>query len=123
LAFDELQEMGITSVMSTISAFLADALANQGSHDEALVFAELSEKSATAVDVVTQVMWRVARAKASGDGDLAREAVALAMPTDFPDLRARALLAAGDRDGAIAEYEAKGNAAALARLAATPAPS
>jgi predicted ATPase/class 3 adenylate cyclase len=122
-AYGEFQEMGITSVRSTMAAFLADALANQGSHDEALVYAKMSEESATAVDVVTQVMWRVARAKASGDGDLAHQAVDLAMPTDYPDLRARALLAAGDRDGAIAEYEAKGNTAAIARLAATPAPS
>jgi class 3 adenylate cyclase/tetratricopeptide (TPR) repeat protein len=122
-AFRELQNMGITSAMSTIGAFLADALANQGFHDEALVFAKTSEESATAVDVVTQVMWRVAQAKASGDGELARQAVELAMPTDYPDLKARALLAAGDRDGAIVEYEVKGNVAAIARLAATPAPS
>jgi tetratricopeptide (TPR) repeat protein len=122
-AFRELQNMGITSAMSTIGAFLADALANQGFHDEALVFAKTSEESASAVDVVTQVMWRVAQAKASGDGELARQAVELAMPTDYPDLKARALLAAGDRDGAIVEYEVKGNVAAIARLAATPAPS
>jgi class 3 adenylate cyclase/tetratricopeptide (TPR) repeat protein len=122
-AHDELEQMGITSVTSTMAAFLAEALADEGLHDEALEFAARSEASTTAADVVTQVMWRVAQAKASGDARLAREAVALALPTDYPDLRARAFLAAGDRDGAAAEYEAKGNTAALARLAATPAPS
>jgi predicted ATPase/class 3 adenylate cyclase len=121
--FDELSEMGITSVMSTMAAFLADALADQGLSDEALQVASVSEESATEVDVVSQVMWRVARTKASGDASFARQAVELAMPTDYPDLKARALLAAGDRGGAIAQYEAKGNVAALRRLAATPAPS
>ncbi|HEV3480068.1 MAG TPA: adenylate/guanylate cyclase domain-containing protein [Gaiellaceae bacterium] len=122
-AVGELREMGVTSVMSTMAAFLADSLAHQGAYDEALEFAALSEETATPVDVVTQAMWRIARAKASGDAALAREAVELALPTDYPDLKARALLAAGQRARAMAEFEAKGNRAALARLAATPAPS
>jgi class 3 adenylate cyclase/predicted ATPase len=122
-AYDELQEMGITSVGSTMAAFLADALADQGSPQEALEFAARSEETATPVDVVTQVMWRIAKAKASGDARLTREAVELASATDYPDLKARAFLAAGDRHKAIVEYEAKGNRAALARLAAMAAPS
>jgi hypothetical protein len=68
-------------------------------------------------------MWRIARAKSSGDAALAREALELARPTDYPDLKARAHLAVGDREAAVVEYEAKGNRAALARLAAIPAPS
>ena len=122
-AHDELHDMGVTSVGSTMAAFLADALADQGAHDDALAYATLSEDEAREVDVVTQVMWRIARAKASGDAQLARQAVAMAMPTDYPDLKARALLAAGDREAAAAEYETKGNTAALARLAAATAPS
>jgi ATP/maltotriose-dependent transcriptional regulator MalT len=122
-AYEELREMGITSVMSTMAAFLADALADNGSRDEALELAGVSERAATPVDVVTQAMWRIARAKAAGDSALAREAVELAVPTDYPDLKARAFLAVGDRAAAVAQYELKGNSAALARLAATAARS
>jgi hypothetical protein len=68
-------------------------------------------------------MWRVARANAAGDLALAREAVDLADPTDYTDIKARALLALGDREGAAREYERKGNVAALRRIAAASARS
>jgi tetratricopeptide (TPR) repeat protein len=121
--FGELQKMGITSVMSTIAAFLADALAGQGLDDEALHYSMVSEQEAAEVDVVTQVMWRVARAKVEKDDGLAREAVRLAETTDHPDLKARALAARGDIDAARRIYEAKGNVAAVARLATPVLPS
>jgi ATP/maltotriose-dependent transcriptional regulator MalT len=111
-AFRELREMGVTSVMSTVAAFLADALTTQGSIDEAVHFSEISQQHAAAVDVATQVMWRVARANAIQDIALAREAVELAAPTDYLEIKARALLAAGDADGAAREYARKGNTAA-----------
>jgi tetratricopeptide (TPR) repeat protein len=117
-AHDQLNEMGITSVTSTMAAFLADALADQGLHDEALDFAARSEASATAADVVTQVMWRVARSKAQGDSQLATEAHRLAGTTDYPDLKARAQVAVGDIEEARRIYEAKGNLAAVERLLA-----
>lgn len=117
-AFGELEEMGITSVMSTVAAFLADALANEGNDVEAMRYSRLSEERAADEDVVTQVMWRVARAKAEADPGLAREAVRLATPTDYPDLKARALIAAGELDAAVAEYSTKGNIAAVTRLLA-----
>ena len=80
-------------------------------------------------DIVTQVMWRVARAQvqaAAGEAAeaqrVAREAVELAAPTDFLDLQATALLAlarvlraAGSPEAASAAaeaqtvYERKGN--------------
>jgi class 3 adenylate cyclase/tetratricopeptide (TPR) repeat protein len=129
-AFEELDEMGITSAMSTLAAFLADALATEGERDEALRFARLAEELGADEDVATQVMWRIARATASRDAELAAEAVRLAEPTDSPDLRARAYLAlaqvTGDgtaRDRAVAEYERKGNRAAVARLVAQGLPS
>ena len=123
--------MGITSVMSTMGAFLADALATQGAaEDDAVRYSRLSESSAADEDVVTQVMWRVARAKATIDEDLALEAVRLAEPTDYPDLKARAFLALAQvsdrpsaRQRAAGEYERKGNLAAVARLAASRLPS
>ena len=117
-AFGELQEMGITTVMSTLAAFLADALAAEGSLEDALHYSKISEQHAAGLDVATQVMWRVARANALGDVGLARDAVALADPTDYPDVKARALLAAGDAVAAAREYERKGNLAAVARIAA-----
>jgi class 3 adenylate cyclase/tetratricopeptide (TPR) repeat protein len=127
---EEVNDMGITSVSSTIGAFLADALAAEGSADEAIRYSRLSEEQAATDDVVTQVMWRLARSRAEGDLALAREAVELANHTDYPDLKARAFLAlaqiSGDasfRRRALQEYERKGNIAAAARLADAALPS
>jgi tetratricopeptide (TPR) repeat protein len=117
-AFDELREMGITSPMSTVAAFLAEALAAEGLIDEAIHYSKVSEQHAAGFDVGTQVMWRVARTNATGDLVLARQAVELAEPTDHPELKARALLAVGDADGAARQYQRKGNTAAVARIAA-----
>jgi hypothetical protein len=64
-------------------------------------------------------MWRVARANATGVIALAREAVDLAAPTDYVDIRARALLAVGNTEGAAREYERKGNTAGMRRVIAT----
>ncbi|MGH3115784.1 MAG: ATP-binding protein [Gaiellales bacterium] len=121
---DELNEMGITSVTSTIAGFLADALAAEGSTDEAIRYSQLSEELAAGSDVATQVMWRVARAKATGAGDLAEDAVRMASETDYPELRAKAFLALAHTSGdptwsqrALEEYERKGNVAAASRLA------
>jgi class 3 adenylate cyclase/tetratricopeptide (TPR) repeat protein len=118
-ALGELQEMGATSVMSTVAAFLADALADEGSIDDAIRYSQLSERHAAGLDIATQVMWRVARANATEALELAQAAVELAEPTDYTHIKARALLAVGDRDGAAREYERKGNIAAAARIAAT----
>jgi class 3 adenylate cyclase/tetratricopeptide (TPR) repeat protein len=122
-AFGELREMGASSAMSTVAAFLADALVAEGSIDEAIRYSEVSERHAADLDVATQVMWRVARANATHDPALAREAVELAEPTDYTDIRVRALLAVGDTDGAAREYERKGNTAGIRRIAATSARS
>jgi class 3 adenylate cyclase/tetratricopeptide (TPR) repeat protein len=128
--YDELEDMGITSVMSTIAAFLAEALAEEGANEESLRYSKLSEGHAADADVVTQVMWRVARARATGAGDLAQEAVRMASGTDYPDLKARAFLAlahtSGDaswRERALDEYVAKGNVSAATRLATPVLPS
>jgi hypothetical protein len=110
--------MGVSSVMSTVAAFLANALAVEGSIDDAIRYSRVSERHAADLDVLTQVMWRVARANATGDLTLAREAVELADPTDYTEIKAQALLALGDRDGAAREYERKGNVSAVRRIAA-----
>jgi class 3 adenylate cyclase/tetratricopeptide (TPR) repeat protein len=117
-AYTELTAMGAQSVIPPISAFLADALCEEGQLDEAERFARLAKEQATPVDVVAQVMWRIALGRATGDMGLAREAVALAERTDSPDLKARAYAAAGDLDKARLAHEAKGNVAAVRRLLA-----
>jgi len=136
-AHETLMEMGAKSIMSTMAAFLADALCLAGRHEEAEEISKVSEEHAAEADVVTQVLWRTARARATGGQDpqgaeaLARDALAMAQTTDHPDLEARALLSLAEVVGAGEEgsrlvddarrlYEQKGNVAAVARLAAAP---
>ncbi|HZT84491.1 MAG TPA: adenylate/guanylate cyclase domain-containing protein [Gaiellaceae bacterium] len=124
-----LEEIGDVHLRPTVAAYLAAVLAQAGRSREAEEFADFAESHAWEDDIVTQVMWRVARAQipthAGGAADaerLAREAVGLAEPTDFLDLQATALLAlarvlrsAGSPEareaaaGARTVYERKGN--------------
>ena len=125
--------MGATSPAATMAAFLADALSQEGKHEEADGAARYSEQHAPASDIVTQVLWRTARARALADHEgataeeLARQATVLARDTDYPDLQTRTLtclarvIGPGDEQSSlIAEarvaWERKGNVAALARL-------
>jgi tetratricopeptide (TPR) repeat protein len=117
-AYEGLREMGTTPLMSTVAAFLADACAAAGQRDEAIRFAKISAEHAAAEDIVTQVMWRVALSRATNAPALAAEAARLAAPTDYPDLKARALVALGEVAEARRIYEAKGNVAAVERLSA-----
>jgi class 3 adenylate cyclase/tetratricopeptide (TPR) repeat protein len=120
-AHGELTAMGAQSVIPPISAFLADALCEEQAFEEAERLARQAQEGATPVDVVAQVMWRVALARATADIDLAREAVVLAEGTDSPDLKARAYAAAGQFVLARKAYEAKLNLAAARRLLAREA--
>jgi class 3 adenylate cyclase/tetratricopeptide (TPR) repeat protein len=117
-----LEEIGDVHVRPTIAAYLAAALAQEGRSVEAEELADFAQSHAWEDDIVTQVMWRVARAQVQGSERLAREAVELAAPTDFLDLQATALLAlarvlraagspeaAGVAARARAAYELKGN--------------
>jgi predicted ATPase/class 3 adenylate cyclase len=97
--YEYLEEMGEQGVRSTLAAFLADVLCAQGRDEEALHFAEVSAEAAGSDDLVTQVVWRAARAKALARHDkanagerLAREAADLVRKTDFADLQASTLL-------------------------------
>ncbi len=121
-----LERMGDRGVRSTLSAYLARVLALQGRYDEADELAQFSADTAGSDDLVTQVVWRTARAVVfahRGEPDaataLATEATALAADTDFVDLRASALVALaevlganGDAAEAAAMYERKGNVVA-----------
>jgi len=137
-AYETLREMGATSVMSTTAAFLADALCADGKYHEAEELSRISEEHAAGVDVVTQVLWRTARARAlarrseeSADG-LAREALETAQTTDYPDLEARALLSLAEVVGPGSEasqllekarllYGRKGNLVAARQAASLSA--
>jgi tetratricopeptide (TPR) repeat protein len=132
-AYSDVQRMGAMSATATMAAFLADALSQDGKHEEADEAARLSEQHAPASDIVTQVLWRTARARALAEPEsaeaerLARHAAALARDTDYPDLKARAftclaqVLGPGDEQSSLfaearAVWEQKGNVAAVARL-------
>jgi class 3 adenylate cyclase/tetratricopeptide (TPR) repeat protein len=134
-AYDTVREMGAMSATATIAAFLADALSVDGRSAEAVELSEFAEENAPDSDVVTQVLWRMARARAlagedpSAAEELARDALALTRETDYPDLEARALTCVAQAIGPGKEqaallgearrlYEAKGNVAAAARLPA-----
>ena len=140
-AYDTVREMGAMSATATVAAFLADALSVDGRNAESLERSKFAEENAPESDVVTQVLWRMARARALAESDpkaaqaFARDALAMARETDYPDLEARALICLAHTVGfgeeqasLLAEakrlYEAKGNLAAVARLPApSPAPS
>jgi class 3 adenylate cyclase/tetratricopeptide (TPR) repeat protein len=132
-AFKTVQGMGAMSTTATMAAFLADALSQAGEHDPADDAARFSEEHAPSSDIVTQVLWRIARARALADRqtavaeELARHAAALARDTDYPDLKARTLtclaqvISPGEEQLSLLEearaiYERKGNVAAVARL-------
>jgi hypothetical protein len=130
-AYEDVREMGVRSATATMAAFLADALSQDGKHSEADELATFSERHAPANDIVTQVLWRTARARSLPESTeaerLAREAAAFARDTDYPDIKARAftclaqVLGPGDEQSSlIAEargvWEQKENVAAVARL-------
>ena len=131
-----LEEMGDKAFLSTTTAYLAQAILVQGRDEEAERFTELSEELAATDDLITQVIWRGARARivakrgyAEDAERLAREAVRLAELTDFVNTRADAwidlaqvLQEAGRLDeagAAVSEglrlYTEKGNTVAVTR--------
>jgi tetratricopeptide (TPR) repeat protein len=132
-----LVEMGETSYPPTLASYLAAVLAQEGRFKEAKEFERFAESHAWEDDIVTQVMWRVARAQVQASvGEaaealrLAAEAVELAEPTDFLDLQATALIAlarvlgeAGSPEAPTAAarpetvYERKGNLAGARQAA------
>jgi tetratricopeptide (TPR) repeat protein len=136
-ACDTMQEIGERGNLSTYSALLADALSDQGLDDSADSYARLSEETALREDVLSQVLWRNARARLlRGEGALedaealAKEAVALATDTDDLNLLGYALSGLGsvlvsarrepDASAAYAQaaqvFRRKGNIVAGARV-------
>jgi len=135
--YDMLAEIGDVHLRPTLAAYLAAVLVEEANLGDAEALASFAESHSWEDDIVTEVMWRVARAQIQAHkGEtaeaerLAREAVDLAAPTDFLDLQATALLAlarvlrgAGSpeaakfADEAQAVYGRKGNVAGAKRAA------
>src|SRR3954470_3269731 len=135
-SFATLDEGGERAYLSSIAGFLSHALAAEGEDEAAERFSRESEQAASPDDVLSQVVWRTARAKIlarRGELDraeaLAREAVAFAEPTDLLGTRgdalvdlAEVLVRAGRREESLAAlgeasqlYRRKGNVTSLAR--------
>jgi tetratricopeptide (TPR) repeat protein len=135
-SFETLNQVGERAYLSSIAGFLAHALYSEGRDDEALRFSRESEDAAAPDDVLSQMLWRTARAKIrarhgdlEGAEALAREAVRLGEPTDLLNTRAdvhfdlaEVLALAGRREQAVRAveeaarlYERKGNLTALNR--------
>ena len=134
--YEILEAHGEKSYRSTIAGQLAGVLYDQRRYEAAEQFAKVSKTTASADDIVSQVLWRSAEAKilarrgAYAEADrLAREAVTLAEQTDVTALRDQAHVdlaevlqltgapgeATRQRERAVRLWEQKGNLAALRR--------
>jgi DNA-binding SARP family transcriptional activator len=136
-ALQTLDEIGASGVHATLAAVLADMLAEHGRDHEAEGLAREVAAAVAADDLAPQVLRRAALARVlahRGDLDeassLAADALDLTEEVDFPELRARALLAAAEVTGETARldearriYEAKGNTVAAGALLASRAPA
>jgi class 3 adenylate cyclase/tetratricopeptide (TPR) repeat protein len=93
-----LEGMGELGVLSTLAAYLADAVYAQGRYDEAEHLTRVSEEAATSDDIASHVWWRVTRARVLAQRgmneeaeQIGSEALALAEVTDDLFMRGRAL--------------------------------
>jgi len=100
---DTLRGIGELSWMSSAAAILAEALYVQGRLGDAVEFVRVSEESAGSEDTYSQSLLRsvwakvlARQGKAEEAEALAREAVAIAEPTDFLFLQAWALTSLGE---------------------------
>jgi hypothetical protein len=127
-AYDTLKAMGEQNFITTVGAYLSEAVRRQGNLAEALELAAEAAAGAADDDVPTQVAWRSTRAKALEDPSfaeeaerLAAEAVELANGTDDLSMQGDALLdeaevigrggdlrrARSSADAALERYRAK----------------
>jgi class 3 adenylate cyclase len=135
---ETLQQIGETGVLSTLAALLADASYRLGRREQMEAAIRMAQETGAPDDIATQACWRwVAAMAAADDGQIDRarliiaEAVALAEPTDFLELRADVFEAlahvearAGHQDAwraalerALAEHERKANLVDADRVA------
>jgi class 3 adenylate cyclase len=95
----ELELLSEIGWLSTVAGFAAEALYRLGRDDDAWHWTDVAERAGTADDVITQMVIRQVRAKLRARGGeqneaerLAREAVALAEPTDMLGAKADAFV-------------------------------
>jgi ATP/maltotriose-dependent transcriptional regulator MalT len=133
---ETLSSMNAGGALATTTALLAQVVYAQGRMEEAGELCQMTERRAAAEDTMTQVTWRGVQAKVLAHGGrchdaeaLAREAVALAEPTDLLLHRGDAMLDLAEvlrtcerpeesdhaARTALELYELKGNVAAAAR--------
>jgi predicted ATPase/class 3 adenylate cyclase len=132
-----LDQLGEKAYLSTVAALLARALDELGGHDEEIdQLTQASQAAAGKDDVLSQILWRGARARllgrrgaAAAAERLAREAVRLAEAIDYLNVHGDALMDLADvlRSGgrqpdalaaaerAVRLYERKGNVASAAK--------
>jgi len=145
-ACERLEQMGELGYLASAVPPFLDALYRLGRDDEALVLSERwrPELNTVPEDVDAQVGWRCVRAKLLArrgelaDAErLAREATAIARPTDYLEIRAEALTSLAEvlrvsgrpqesqaaLDEALHLYERKGNLVALENLLRHSAPA
>jgi ATP/maltotriose-dependent transcriptional regulator MalT len=101
--YDTLAAIGELSWLSTVAGLLAEAIYAQDRYEEAERLTRMSEASAGAEDVYTQVLWRSVRAKClarqgrtSDALPLARESVTRVEGTDSLHLRWHTLMSAAE---------------------------
>ena len=97
--YESLTAIGEVTFLSTVAGILAEAIFAQGRYDEAEGFTRISEESAGAEDIYSQLLWRSVRAKClarqgntSDALGLLGECVPLIEATDSLDLRWQALM-------------------------------
>ncbi len=136
-AYESLERMGERSRFSTVAALRADALCGQGRLDDAEACTVASETAASPDDVVSQALWRLARARillARGQAgpaeSMCRECLDFARRTDFVNLQGDALVALADSlraegrldeartclERALTLYDGKGNSVSAATV-------
>jgi class 3 adenylate cyclase/tetratricopeptide (TPR) repeat protein len=97
--YDTLAAIGEVSWLSTVAGILAEAVHQQGAHDDAERYARVAQETAGAEDVFSHALWRSVRGKVLAHRgaheeacELTAAAVELAATTDFPHLRWHALM-------------------------------
>ena len=98
-----LEKMGERSHLSTLAGQIGRLMCDQGRYEEGERFTFVCEESAASDDISSQILWRSGRARVCarrGDAEtaesLAREAVSMAMRTDYVTLQADTYLDLGD---------------------------
>jgi tetratricopeptide (TPR) repeat protein len=102
-SYETLEEADETGALSTVAANLAVSLYEVGEYEEAERLSRESEEAGAPDDVVTQILWRVARAmviarrgQLEEAETLAREAVTRGLASEYVDSLAEAYLSLGE---------------------------